>query len=165
KAALGNVILNGNASLFAGGSDAFRWTLAVPSGSNARLQNDRQAVTTFFADVPGIYKAQLVVNDGIANTPASPPSEVIIEVDAALRRVSFSRDIVPIFNTCAGCHKGFDNPRFDTPCVLFDNVIEYVDFNIFDNSSIVSKPSGNSLEGCTEHSINTLHNPGYSPIF
>ncbi len=163
-APLGTVILNGNASLFDGGSDAFSWTLSVPSGSNAQLVDPNSATTTFFADVEGDYKAQLVINDGIAGTPPSPPSEVVIQVSAQVRRSSFSRDIVPLFTACAACHQGFDNPRFNTSSILFDNVIEYVDLDDIVNSPILVKPSGNHHDGGTIPGFEASTSEGYQAI-
>ena len=54
----------------------FRWTLTtLPSGSTATLTNPSSVQPTFVVDRPGIYIAQLIVNDG---TLDSPPATVTI---------------------------------------------------------------------------------------
>ncbi|GJI96003.1 hypothetical protein RugamoR57_27210 [Duganella caerulea] len=54
---------------------SYTWTLTKPSGSGATLLNAKVATPTFFADLPGVYTATLVVDDGKLN---SAPSSVII---------------------------------------------------------------------------------------
>jgi len=150
EAALGRVLLNGNASLFTGGNSAFSWQLVSrPANSFAALQNANQAKSSFVADVPGDYTAQLVVNDGVAGTPPSPPGEVIIRVSPTVRPISFVGDISPIFQQCAVCHLGFDNPRFNNLSTLFDNVINFVNLDDPVKSRILTKPSGHHHNGGT----------------
>jgi hypothetical protein len=150
EAALGRNDLNGNASLFTGGNDAFLWILvARPAESAAVIQNANQADAFFIADVPGDYIARLVVNDGLGATPASPPGEVAVRVSPTLRRVSFISDVAPVFDQCAVCHLGFDNPRFNNLRTLYDNVIDFVDLNDPVHSPILQKPSGAHHAGGT----------------
>ncbi|MES2162407.1 MAG: PKD domain-containing protein [Pseudomonadota bacterium] len=54
---------------------SYSWTLAKPAGSTAALLNFHVATPTFFADLPGVYVATLIVNDGKID---SAPSSVII---------------------------------------------------------------------------------------
>lgn len=54
---------------------SYTWTLTRPAGSAATLLNAKVATPTFFADLPGVYTATLVVDDGKLN---SAPSSVII---------------------------------------------------------------------------------------
>ena len=54
---------------------SYSWTLAKPAGSAATLLNYHVATPTFFADVPGVYVATLIVNDGKLD---SVPSSVTI---------------------------------------------------------------------------------------
>jgi hypothetical protein len=163
--ALGRVDLNGNGSIFTGGATPFSWSLVSrPAESLAVIQNADQADAFFIADVPGDYIAQLVVNDGIGNTPASPPGEVFIRVSGALRNTSFVSDISPIFDECAVCHLGFDNPRFNNLGILYDNVINFVDLNDPVNSRILTKPSGNHHAGGTIAGFETVNSEKYKLI-
>ena len=163
--ALGRVDLNGNGSLFTGGASPFSWSLVSrPAESLAIIQNADQANAFFIADVPGDYIAQLVVNDGIANTPASPPGEVFIRVSGALRNTSFVSDIAPIFDECAVCHLGFDNPRFNNLGILYDNVINFVNVNDPINSPILTKPSGNHHAGGIISGFETVNSDKYKLI-
>jgi len=69
------VILNGIATDPQGLTLSYQWTLTtVPNGSNATLSSS-SPTATFVADLPGIYVAQLVVNNGFVN---SNPSMVTI---------------------------------------------------------------------------------------
>ena len=165
EAALGRVELNGNGSLFTGGGIAFNWTLVLrPADSIAVLQNADQANAFFDADVPGDYTVQLVVNDGVAATPPSPPGEVVIRVSPAVRPVSFVSDVAPVFNQCAVCHLGFDNPRFNNLGTLYDNVINFVNIDDPVNSRILTKPSGNHHNGGTISGFETPTSDKYSLI-
>lgn len=165
EAALGRVDLNGNASLYTGGDEPFSWTLVSrPADSDATLQNPNSASTFFIADIPGDYTAQLVVNDGVDETPASPPSEVVIRVSPILRGASFTTDIAPVFERCAVCHLGFDNPRFNNARTLYQNVIDFVDLDDSINSPILLKPSGNSHAGGTIPGFETTAGETYRLI-
>lgn len=53
---------------------AWSWT-AIPDGSHAVFSDPSSAVTSFTADLPGTYSAQLVANDG---TSGSAPDEVVV---------------------------------------------------------------------------------------
>ena len=50
---------------------AFAWTLQPAAGSTATLSNPSAAKTTFTADVPGIYRAQLTVTAGGLSSQAN----------------------------------------------------------------------------------------------
>lgn len=54
---------------------SYTWTLTKPTGSAATLLNAKFAAPTFFADLPGVYTATLVVDDGKLS---SAPSSVVI---------------------------------------------------------------------------------------
>ena len=165
EAALGRILLNGNGSLFTGGNSAFNWTLVSrPAESRAVIQNANQADAFFIADVPGDYVAQLVVNDGINTTPASPPGEVVIRVSPTVRPISFVSDISPIFEQCAVCHLGFDNPRFNNLGTLYDNVINFVNTDDPLNSRILTKPSGKHHNGGTISGFETNSSDKYGLI-
>ncbi|WP_455221208.1 Ig-like domain-containing protein [Kaarinaea lacus] len=165
EAALGRINLNGNASLFTGGNIAFSWTLvSKPAESTAIIRNDNQADAFFVADVAGDYVAQLVVNDGIADTPPSPPGEVVIRVSPAVRPVSFVSDVSPVFEQCSVCHLGFDNPRFNNLGTLYDNVINFVNLDDPVNSPILTKPSGKHHNGGTISGFETNTSDKYNLI-
>ncbi|MDT8068261.1 MAG: PKD domain-containing protein [Terriglobia bacterium] len=72
-----DVLLDGSASTDANGNAlSYRWALiARPSGSTATLSSAASVQPSFTADVAGTYVAQLIVNDGTAN---SAPSTVTI---------------------------------------------------------------------------------------
>ena len=71
------VVLDGSKSTSGSGKPlTYSWTLVSwPSGSNAQLAGAATVSPTFVVDKVGNYVAQLVVNDGIAN---SAPSQVTI---------------------------------------------------------------------------------------
>ena len=88
---------------------SYRWSLvAVPTGSTARLVGDTDARPRLVIDLPGIFVAQLIVNDGIAdsaadtvvistlNSPpvadAGPDQTVLVLTDVTLD-ASASRDV------------------------------------------------------------------------
>lgn len=75
------VILDGSASKDANGQALFyQWSLLTkPVGSHATLANALTAMPNFVADIAGQYVAQLVVNDGQAN---SAPATVTITAGA-----------------------------------------------------------------------------------
>jgi hypothetical protein len=93
------VTLDGSGSFDANGDSLlFQWTLTTrPAGSLAVLSSPYTAVTTFIADVPGTYIAQLVVNDGTAN---SDPDTVQVlaasDVSAAVAAAQNCIDIVAL---------------------------------------------------------------------
>jgi hypothetical protein len=64
------VQLNGAGSTDVNGNPlTYSWTLiTLPAGSGAALSNPTAVNPTFTADLPGTYVAQLVVNDGLANS-------------------------------------------------------------------------------------------------
>ncbi|MCU7849156.1 MAG: hypothetical protein KZQ89_14420 [Candidatus Thiodiazotropha sp. (ex Lucinoma kastoroae)] len=75
---VGNLVtLDGSASSDADGDNlTFNWSLtAIPDGSSAQLDDPNMVNPTFVIDVPGDYVAQLIVNDGKAN---SAPDEILI---------------------------------------------------------------------------------------
>ena len=63
-------MLDGSASADPDGNTlTFRWTLSSkPAGSNAALSDPAAVKPTFAADQPGTYVAQLIVNDGMADS-------------------------------------------------------------------------------------------------
>ncbi len=74
------VQLNGSGSSDADGNPlTFRWSFTSrPAGSEATLSNPNLPNPTFIADVVGIYMVQLIVNDGIVDSPADT---VIVTAD------------------------------------------------------------------------------------
>lgn len=77
-----NTMLDG-----AGSSDvdgdllAFTWSLTTtPPGSNATLSNPRAVRPSFITDVPGLYVAQLMVNDGVVD--GTPDTVLISTTDS-----------------------------------------------------------------------------------
>jgi RHS repeat-associated protein len=54
---------------------SYHWSLSRPNGSNASLSSATTATSSFVADVPGTYVAQLIVNDG---TIDSAPDSVTV---------------------------------------------------------------------------------------
>jgi hypothetical protein len=67
------VSLDGGASRDADGDSlTYSWALlSSPSGSTASLTSTTSVATSFVADLAGMYVAQLIVNDGKANSPAA----------------------------------------------------------------------------------------------
>lgn len=164
-AGIGTVELNGSASLFTGGDSSHFWELTTkPANSDAELEDPTSAQTSFFADLPGEYRARLIVNDDLDVTPPSPPSEIVIVVKADLIQSSFSNDIIPALAACAGCHKGFDNPRFDNTGILFQNAIEYINLNDIENSKLLTKPLGHNHGGGVVPGYETKSSPDYQAV-
>lgn len=73
------VMLNGQGSFDPDAEPlAFFWSLTVrPPGSNAQLNNAFDVVANFFPDVPGLYVAQLIVDDSLRD---SEPDTTVIDV-------------------------------------------------------------------------------------
>ncbi len=80
----------------------FSWTMAVPSGSTASIISPTSALASFRADVPGTYRAELVVSDGELNSAVAahtltvvprPPVRATIRVPSA---GSLVPDAVPV---------------------------------------------------------------------
>ena len=69
----GTVFLDGSdSSDIDGDSLAYAWALtSMPAGSNATLSDSTAVKPRFVADFPGSYVAELVVNDGEFDSPAS----------------------------------------------------------------------------------------------
>jgi hypothetical protein len=84
------VQLNGSGSTDVDGDSlTYRWSiLSAPAGSAAGLSNTSIVNPTFIADVPGIFVAQLIVNDG---TVDSTPVTVTIS----------TQDVPPVANSGA----------------------------------------------------------------
>ena len=62
-----------------GNSLTYAWTLTKPAGSGTSLSSATSATPTFFADVPGIYTAQLIVSVGAHSSAAD---DVVIDASA-----------------------------------------------------------------------------------
>jgi hypothetical protein len=66
------VALDGSASADANGDTlTYAWTLAAPGGSGALLTDPTSVAPWFTPDVPGIYVASLIVNDGQLSSAVS----------------------------------------------------------------------------------------------
>lgn len=72
-----SVKLNGSATDADQDLVGYTWTLSKPAGSAAALLNYHVASPTFNPDLPGVYVATLIVNDGQLD---SLPSTVMITV-------------------------------------------------------------------------------------
>ncbi len=123
NAGTGQSVLAGNTVTLdgSGSSDAngdllmYQWTLTTRhAGSLAVLSTPYTAVTTFIADVPGTYIAQLVVNDGTVNSdPATAQVVATSNVSAAVASVQNCINIVtslsPVDFKNANMHKTMIN--------------------------------------------------------
>ena len=96
------VQLDGGASSDVDGDPlAFSWSLtSVPAGSVAMLGNANTDMPTFVADLAGSYVAQLVVNDGFAD---SQPDTVVVDTantrpvaDAGVDQTAIAGDTVTL---------------------------------------------------------------------
>jgi RHS repeat-associated protein len=78
----------------------FRWALTtVPEGSAAVLSNPTAVQSTFVADVPGTYVAQLIVNDGVLDS--APDAVVILAVDTRPPDLRLTPPDSTVLNTAA----------------------------------------------------------------
>ena len=99
------VVLDGRASTPGqnGGDLTYDWTLlSSPTGSSVRIYNANKPVAHIIPDRPGIYKIQLVVNDGVAT---SKPC---------------IKDIESIINTKPVAHARYNDPVRIDETVLLD---------------------------------------------
>lgn len=71
------VSLSGTATDGDGQALTYAWTLAGPTGSSAALNNDQTLTPNFIPDVPGIYIATLVTNDGMESGIPSSVNVVV----------------------------------------------------------------------------------------
>jgi len=76
KVLVGNrVTLDGSRSIDVNGDAlTYSWSLTPPAGSAATLSNPSSVKPTFDIDLPGIYVAQLIVNDGTVDSAADTVS-------------------------------------------------------------------------------------------
>jgi len=159
------VDLNGNASVFTAGVDDFSWTfVSRPAGSEVVLENANQADAFFVPDVEGDYIVQLVVNDEEVATPPSSPAETVIRVSGQIQGTSFVNDIKPIFDVCAVCHLGLDNPDFGNARTLYDNLVDFVNADDPVNSRILTKPSGQHHGGGTIQGFESVAGKNYKTM-
>lgn len=85
------VALDGSASSDPDGDPLeYAWTMTVPEGSLARLDEPAAVKPTFIADVVGIYTITLVVNDGELD---SEPATVTVEATNGAPSVNAGADI------------------------------------------------------------------------
>lgn len=89
------VNLNGSKSIDANGdSITYKWTLALPTGSTAKLSADNIPNPNFTPDVPGSYVATLVVNDGkLSSTPSATTIVASIQNSAPVADAGISRNV------------------------------------------------------------------------
>ncbi|MFK7794758.1 MAG: hypothetical protein AB8B89_05365 [Gammaproteobacteria bacterium] len=147
QAPIGNVQLSGEASLFA---QTFNWSFTdngKPANSNAILANNTTEKPTLITDVPGAYRVQLVVNNGLIDS--EPVTTTIVALNG-ISPITFSGDIVPIFtNDCQSCHSiGLAASvtgipvRFDDSSTLYPNIVTYINFEDISASPILTKATG-----------------------
>jgi mono/diheme cytochrome c family protein len=77
---------------------SYRWTLSVPDGSSAALDDASVATPTFTPDVAGVYNATLVVDDGELEAAADDVAITAEEATAGIDGVALWED------NCAACH-------------------------------------------------------------
>ncbi len=146
-APIGNVQLSGEASSFA---QTFAWSFAAngkPVNSDATIIGDAAARPILVTDMPGAYRVQLIVSDGV--TQSEPAFVTIISLNG-INAKSFASDIVPIFtNDCRSCHSvGLSNSvagipvLYDDSTTLYSNILPYINFEDITKSPIVTKPTG-----------------------
>lgn len=83
----------------------YDWSLKdKPAGSKAALVDAKAAKTTFVADVPGSYVAELLVNDGIATSAASQVKMTATNVDPVAVLESSSSVLVGALVELDGSH-------------------------------------------------------------
>jgi len=119
--AVGQIVtLDGSRSSDADGDSlTFFWSFAAkPPGSTATLSSDKTSQPTFVVDVPGIYVAQLIVNDGqIDSDPAEvtisaiqvdtrPPDLRLDPPDGALRNTAVLRLTITYGDDASGVDPG-----------------------------------------------------------
>jgi len=101
------VTLDGSGSSDADGDPlSYSWTLTVPEGSMAMLSDATIDTPSFTADVDGDYVAELVVNDGMVDSPADSVT-VTAGAIAPLDGVALYAEF------CAVCHGTLDDTDVD----------------------------------------------------
>ena len=96
------VVLDGTASLDADGDPiTFSWAITSrPPGSSAALDDSGAEQPTFFADLPGTYLVQLIVNDGGADS--QPDSVVVVALPSNTLRIVLDDPLVGIDRAIGG---------------------------------------------------------------
>jgi hypothetical protein len=144
--------LNGSASLFA---STYKWSFRnelanKPIGSATTIFSDTSPNASLFVDMIGVYKLQLVVSDGVNESPPAP-----IDI------LAFNGVVTPTFNDVgpggianiitaecgASCHRAVGGTlgipvRFDNLATLYNEVRKYVNLEQPAASPILMKPSG-----------------------
>ncbi|MDR4508329.1 MAG: PKD domain-containing protein [Candidatus Brocadiaceae bacterium] len=101
-----------------GSSDAnndlldFHWTLtSLPSGSGATLHSPNDEKTSFIPDLPGIYVASLVVDDGVSKSKTDTITISAVNLDTAAIRTL--RETIDIINELDASYSPevFENPN------------------------------------------------------
>ncbi len=83
-----------------GAAFTYAWTwVNIPDGSEAAFSDPASAVTSFTADLPGTYTAQLVVSDGSAD---STPDEVVVTAMATGDAIAWLRAEVSALQESGG---------------------------------------------------------------
>lgn len=92
------VLLDGRGSSDANGDPlTYRWSLVtVPTGSAASIGQPDAAMTSFVADLSGVYVVDLIVTDGVA--PSAPDSAEVTATAAEGAVVDTLRDAVDVIN-------------------------------------------------------------------
>jgi hypothetical protein len=140
------VTLDGSGSSDADGNLlTYNWSfVSRPGGSSASLSSVTAVNPVFTADTDGVYVLQLIVNDGLVN---SPPDSVIITATAAR------------LNSAPAAYAGTDqNVKAGSIVTLDGSGSSDADGNLLTyNWSFVSRPEGSSA---------TLSNPAaVNPVF
>jgi len=158
------VTLNGTGSDANNDQLTYRWVLEVPSGSSATLSDATALMPTFTADVPGLYRATLIVNDGKADSApdsvaitagagntapvanAGPDQNALLDQNITLNGSGFDADQDPLTyqwsftKKPAGSTAILSDPTLAAPAFIADKVGEYVVQLIVNDEMLDSNP-------------------------
>ena len=148
---------------------AYTWTLTVPPGSSTTLSDSKIANPTFKPDLGGTYTAQLIVNDGMADsTPATATisvSSVSVMITSPPGQSTIAGDSVSIQGLVAGMSNvGVTVSGAHHPAVVLDNVFVATDVPIQIGPNTITVTATDATTGQTATATIDITGTGPAPV-